>query len=175
MFTTDSSSSSGSRDVGGERGGDGPVIHDEGFWADTTVTTDEDVWSRKGSGGSGGEAYGLLMEEEGERETWMEGVDVDPEAEAIFFGDKIPFPDLGKIRQLLSISTLMGFLMQSRNSKTHRYVPVPVIVSKGHKKKFDGSRLVKHRSDHFTSDSKSRLKASRHMKPSYELIRRARG
>lgn len=108
MFTTDS------RDVGEERRADGPVIQDEAFWADTTVTTDEDVWSRKGSGGSGGEAFGLLMEEKGERDTWMEGLDVDPEAEAIFFGDKIPFPDLGKTRQLLpSISTLMGLPIKS--------------------------------------------------------------
>eukprot|EP00752_Nemacystus_decipiens_P005690 g5150.t1 len=37
---------------------------------------------------------GFLQEEEDEAE-WMAGQEVDPEAEAIFFGDKVPFADLG--------------------------------------------------------------------------------
>eukprot|EP00903_Cladosiphon_okamuranus_P009999 g9484.t1 len=40
-----------------------------------------------------GEA-GFLQEEEDEAE-WMAGQEVDPEAEAIFFGHKVPFADLG--------------------------------------------------------------------------------
>lgn len=37
---------------------------------------------------------GFLLEEEDEAE-WMAGQEVDPEAEAIFYGDKVPFADLG--------------------------------------------------------------------------------
>lgn len=36
-----------------------------------------------------------FLEDENEAE-WMAGADVDPEAEKIFFGDKVPFADLGE-------------------------------------------------------------------------------
>lgn len=41
----------------------------------------------------------LLSEEEDETE-WMEGEGVDPMAEKIFFGEKVPFSDLGEERQI---------------------------------------------------------------------------
>lgn len=51
--------------------------------------------SSSGAGGADvGEPVGLSQEDdEGE---WMAGADVDPEAEAIFYGDKVPFSDLGE-------------------------------------------------------------------------------
>ncbi|CAN0057484.1 unnamed protein product, partial [Ectocarpus fasciculatus] len=49
------------------------------------------VWD--GDAADAGEA-GFLQEEDDEAE-WMAGQEVDPEAEAIFFGDRVPFSDLG--------------------------------------------------------------------------------
>lgn len=89
-------------------GGDG-----RGFWTDDEgfeepPSTFRDSTSTSGSTSSGGydtgdswetppadaAEAGFLQEEEDEAE-WMAGQDVDPEAEAIFFGDKSPFSDLG--------------------------------------------------------------------------------
>ncbi|CAN0430346.1 unnamed protein product, partial [Ectocarpus sp. 12 AP-2014] len=91
----------------------GPEGEGKGFW-----TEDEEVvgfeeppsstlFRERGTGGVGapppaawdgdaadaGEA-GFLQEEDDETE-WMAGQEVDPEAEAIFFGDRVPFSDLG--------------------------------------------------------------------------------
>ena len=86
----------------GKEGESDPMIHDRDFWTDardpypaTSSGGDAYVDGDKGRGAGGVEAFGLLEEGE-DKDTWMEGVDVDPEAEAIFYGDKIPFPDLGK-------------------------------------------------------------------------------
>ncbi|CAM9393244.1 unnamed protein product [Ascophyllum nodosum] len=85
----------------GKEGESDPMIHDRDFWTDardpypaTSSGGDAYVDGDKGRGAGGVEAFGLLEEGE-DKDTWMEGVDVDPEAEAIFYGDKIPFPDLG--------------------------------------------------------------------------------
>lgn len=43
----------------------------------------------------------LLLSEEEDETAWMEGEGVDPMAEKIFFGEKVPFSDLGEERQRL--------------------------------------------------------------------------
>lgn len=93
---------------GGAAGGGG----DRGFWEGGEQQGEADMNARAGrdgddggvfdgtsggyarGGGSGGPAG--LLEEEDETE-WMAGEDVDPEAEAIFFGEKVPFSDLGEL------------------------------------------------------------------------------
>lgn len=50
-------------------------------------------------GGSIKEAHGELGDED--KGEWMPGQDVDPEAEAIFFGEKIPFSDLGEEKRAI--------------------------------------------------------------------------
>lgn len=88
----------------GGTGGEG-----EGFWADDAGGFEEpSTFLDRDSSGHGGAAArpweepaaadaaeaGFLQEEDDETE-WMAGQDVDPEAEAIFFGDKVPFSNLG--------------------------------------------------------------------------------
>lgn len=85
------------QDGGGDRDDSVMAMGEEGgFW--------EDDGPRGGGGARGalrsGEGLGLLPEEDDEME-WMEGVDVDPEAEAIFYGDRAPFSDLGEREELL--------------------------------------------------------------------------
>lgn len=88
-------------------GGDG-----RGFWTDgkgfeePPSTFRDGIGTSTNTGGPAGAAVSwetpaaeaaeasFLQEEEDEAE-WMAGQEVDPEAEAIFFGDKVPFSDLG--------------------------------------------------------------------------------
>ena len=115
-------SRSSSRQVG-KGGGGGPRLmstptgaggEGRGFWTDDEGFEESPSSLRDGRSGSaagggyavGGERpaweappadaaeAGFLQEEEDEAE-WMAGQEVDPEAEAIFFGDKVPFTDLG--------------------------------------------------------------------------------
>ena len=88
---------------GGE--GKGFWVGDEGFEEPPSTFRDGSGSVSTASGGGGYDASwetppadaaeaGFLQEEEDEAE-WMAGQDVDPEAEAIFFGDKVPFAELG--------------------------------------------------------------------------------
>lgn len=106
------------RDFESGGGGGGVADGGAGFWEDDNSANSansgsyaeggegrgagrgpSDMTSRGSSVGGvyGAEPVGLSLEEdEGE---WMAGEDVDPEAEAIFFGDKVPFSDLGEAKK----------------------------------------------------------------------------
>lgn len=72
---------------------------EKGFWDDDGEPTQDFVTASPPSYPSASVApedvAGLLLEEEDQGE-WMAGQDVDPDAEAIFYGDKVPFSDLGE-------------------------------------------------------------------------------
>ncbi|CAN0306681.1 unnamed protein product, partial [Pylaiella littoralis] len=90
------------KSTAGESGGEG-----KGFWTDDAGGFEEppsflessgrgDAASRPWEEPAAADAAeaGFLQEEDDEAE-WMAGQEVDPEAEAIFFGDRVPFSDLG--------------------------------------------------------------------------------
>lgn len=61
---------------------------------------DGDFWDGDLLQGAAPEGGSMLLSEEEDESEWMEGEDVDPIAEKIFYGEKVPFRDLGERREV---------------------------------------------------------------------------
>lgn len=73
-------------------------VRNENRYVDIDGDGDEDgdIWDEEPLQGQQLDDGALLLSEEEDETEWMGGESVDPIAEKIFFGEKIPFCDLGE-------------------------------------------------------------------------------